>query len=91
MRIAILGTGNVGRTLGAGFVSAGHEVVFGSRNQGQASELPAPALRHVEAIDDSDVVVSALAAAHPLDTLTPLREPLAGRVLVDIGTRSTSG
>lgn len=85
MRIAILGTGTMGRSLGAGFIGAGHDIVFGSRNPDRASELPAPVLGHVEAIDGSDVVVSALAAAHSLDTLAPLREPLAGRVLIDIG------
>ncbi len=85
MRIAVLGTGHMGSTLGAGFIGAGHDVVFGSRDSSRASGLPAPALGHVEAIAGSDVVVSALAAAHSLATLTPLRESLADRVLIDIG------
>lgn len=85
MRIAVLGTGQMGRTLGAGFVGAGHDVVFGSRDPGEATDLPAPALGHAEAIADSEVVISALAAAHSLETLTPLREALAGRLLIDIG------
>jgi predicted dinucleotide-binding enzyme len=85
MRIAVLGTGHMGRTLGAGLIGAGHDVVFGSRDPGRATDLPAPALGHVEAVADGDVVISALAAAHSLATLTPLRESLAGRVLIDIG------
>lgn len=32
MRIAVLGMGNVGRTLGAAWVRAGHTVVFGTRD-----------------------------------------------------------
>ena len=36
MRIGILGTGDVGRTLGAGFASLGHEVMIGSRDAGSA-------------------------------------------------------
>jgi predicted dinucleotide-binding enzyme len=35
MRIGILGTGDVGRVLGAGFSALGHEVKIGSRDPGQ--------------------------------------------------------
>lgn len=31
MRIAIIGTGNVGRALGTGWAQHGHDVMFGSR------------------------------------------------------------
>lgn len=85
MRIAILGTGPMGRTLGTAFVSIGHDVTYGSRNPTTVPGLPAPATTHEQAIVSSDVVVSALAAAHSLDALGKLREPLAGRVLIDIG------
>lgn len=85
MRIAVLGTGHMARTLGGALNAAGHEIVFGSRDPGQASGLPGPVTGHVEAIADGGVVLSALAAAHSLDTLSPLSEELAGRVLIDIG------
>src|SRR5512139_1819069 len=32
MKIGVLGTGDVGRALGAGFAALGHEVKIGSRN-----------------------------------------------------------
>jgi prephenate dehydrogenase len=32
MRIAIIGTGNLGRALGLRWIEAGHEVTFGSRD-----------------------------------------------------------
>lgn len=32
MKVGMLGTGNVGRALGRGFVSRGHEVMMGSRD-----------------------------------------------------------
>lgn len=85
MRIAILGTGRMGRTLGAALADAGHDVVFGSRDPSGATDLPGPVTRHTDAISDSEVVISAIAAAHSLETLPPLRESLAGRVLIDIG------
>jgi 8-hydroxy-5-deazaflavin:NADPH oxidoreductase len=85
MRIAVLGTGHMARTLGGALIAAGHEVTFGSRDPSQASGLPAPVTGHAEAIAGSGVVLSALAAAYSLDALSPLREELAGRVLIDIG------
>ena len=43
MRVAVIGTGNIGRTLGGALARAGHEVVFGSRNpQEDASRRPGP-------------------------------------------------
>lgn len=85
MNITILGTGHMARTLGSGFLRTGHTVVFGSRTPETAADLPAPALGHAEAIGRSPVILSALAAAHSLETLTGLRRELAGRVLIDIG------
>ena len=32
MKVGVLGTGDVGRALGRGFVSRGHEVMMGSRD-----------------------------------------------------------
>jgi predicted dinucleotide-binding enzyme len=37
MKIGILGSGNVGQTLGSGFVAAGHEVKIGSRDPRKAA------------------------------------------------------
>lgn len=85
MRIAVLGTGHMGRTLGGGLIRAGHDLAYGSRDPNQAADLPAPVHNHAEAINRSDVVISAIAAAHSLETLTPLRQALAGRTLIDIG------
>ncbi|MQA35105.1 NADPH-dependent F420 reductase [Modestobacter roseus] len=85
MDITVLGTGQMAQVLGAGLLRAGHDVVFGSRDPGRARDLPAPVLGHAEAIARADVVLSALAAAHSLETLTPLRDALGTRVLIDIG------
>lgn len=85
MRIAVLGTGRMGHTLGAALANAGHDVVFGSRDPSQTPDLPGPVTGHADAISGSEVVISAIAAAHSLETLPPLRESLAGKVLIDIG------
>lgn len=85
MRIAILGTGHMANTLGTGLLRSGHDIVFGSRTPDTATGLPGPVLDHAAAIEHGELVVSALAAAHSLATLAPLRTALAGRVLIDIG------
>jgi 8-hydroxy-5-deazaflavin:NADPH oxidoreductase len=85
MRITILGTGRMGTTLASGFAAAGHDIVFGSREPGAKTDLAAPVLGYADAIERAEVVVSALAAAHSLEVLTPLQDALHGRVLIDIG------
>ena len=85
MRIALLGTGHMATTLGVGFQRSGHDIVFGSRNPGEHDGLPATVTDHASAIRGSDLVVSALAAATSLETLTGLRDALDGHVLLDIG------
>ena len=43
MKLGILGSGDVGRTLAGGFAAAGHDVVIGTRdpNTDKASDKPA--------------------------------------------------
>lgn len=41
MKIAIIGSGNVGTALGKGWLAAGHEVVFGVRNPSSAKTIKA--------------------------------------------------
>ena len=43
MRIAIIGTGNVGGTLGRAWARQGHEIVFGVRDP----ERPPPLVREI--------------------------------------------
>jgi predicted dinucleotide-binding enzyme len=47
MRIAVIGTGNLGGTLGRAFAGAGHQVTFGSRHpdDDQAAGDTRPAVR----------------------------------------------
>jgi hypothetical protein len=90
MRIAVIGTGNVGATLGRGWAGAGHEVTFGTRDPSsdKVEQLlgslggKARAAAAKEAVEDAEVVV--LATPWPAAEQV-LRElgPLAGRVLLD--------
>jgi predicted dinucleotide-binding enzyme len=91
MHIAILGTGHMATTLAGGLLAAGHTVVFGSRDPGAHGDLAAPVLGTADAIRDADLVLNALQAAFSLDTLAPLADVLAGKVLLDIGNAVTPG
>jgi predicted dinucleotide-binding enzyme len=77
MRIAIVGAGRVGTTLGAGWARAGHDVVYGVREPGDAPDrLPVAA-----AAAGADVVVNALPFGAVEAVFTGL--DTGGAVLVD--------
>ncbi len=90
MKIAVLGTGDVGGTLGTRWAQKGHSVIFGSRHPGDdkvrkliASAGPnAKAAGNAEAVAAADVVV----LATPWDAARQVVESAknwTGKVLVD--------
>lgn len=96
MRIAVLGTGSVGRALAARFDELGHRVVVGTREPGVTAadgQFAAWALAHPgvglatfeDSTQDAEVVVNACAGAVTLVVLDRVGgERLAGKVLLDI-------
>jgi predicted dinucleotide-binding enzyme len=89
LNIAILGTGYMATTIASGLLKVGHSVTFGSRDPAAGKELPGPVTDHATAIGGADLVISGLAGNVALDTLTGLRDPLAGKVLLDFGNAVT--
>ncbi|GAA1440442.1 NADPH-dependent F420 reductase [Leifsonia poae] len=86
MKIAIIGTGRVGRTLSAGFATAGHEVVLGSRDPDDRGDAPAPILPAADAVDGADIVVDAIPGNVAVPNLRELgRSALDGTILIDVG------
>ena len=93
MRIAVLGTGIVGRTLASALLSSGHEVRLGSRTAGNAAAVawcediggPASEGTFADAAGFGEIVVNATAGAASLDALHMAgAEQLAGQVLIDV-------
>lgn len=88
MQIAIMGTGNVGRALGAGWVRAGHQVVYGSREpqsekaQALQAETGATVAAFQAALNGADVVVLAVPWA-AVSELLPQLSGWDGKVLID--------
>ncbi|MEO3777005.1 NAD(P)-binding domain-containing protein [Micromonospora sp. B11E3] len=95
MRIAVLGTGMVGRAIAARATERGHEVTVGTRDvaatragdwTGWAAAHPQVALAgHADAAREAELVVNAISGAGSLPALTAVgEENLAGKVLLDI-------
>lgn len=95
MRIAVVGgTGDLGSGLAFQLAKAGYQVVIGSRSAGKAeqaaaqllSELPGSSIQgmdNVAAAASGDVVILTVPFASHDPTLASIREPLAGKILVD--------
>jgi predicted dinucleotide-binding enzyme len=89
MKIAIIGSGNVGLALGHGWLKAGHEVRFGVREPGSAkalkaaSALPGAAFLNVmEAASDAEVIVLTTPPEAVLELLPALGD-ISRKVVID--------
>jgi 8-hydroxy-5-deazaflavin:NADPH oxidoreductase len=90
VKIAILGTGKVAHTLGAGWKKAGHDVVFGARDA-SAADADFEIISLQDAIAAGDVVVNAITGAVALEAITALdTSAMAGKTLLD-ATNAVSG
>jgi 8-hydroxy-5-deazaflavin:NADPH oxidoreductase len=78
MRIAVIGAGNIGRTLGGKWVTAGHQVVYGVRFPGAPDTAAA-----ADAVATAEVVTLAVPGAAAKDVLAALGAALAGKVVID--------
>jgi predicted dinucleotide-binding enzyme len=90
MRIAVLGTGMVGRALAPAFERVGHDVVVGTRSAEATRErddwgLDLPLAPYGEVAEGADLVVNATNGQASLSALAAVgAEALAGRVLLDV-------
>jgi 8-hydroxy-5-deazaflavin:NADPH oxidoreductase len=83
MRIAVIGTGNIGGTLGAAFARAGHEVALGSRKPGGGAADGPPVVDIGTALDGADAVLLAIPARSVGDFLAEHKSALDGTLLID--------
>src|SRR6185503_17722280 len=89
-KIAIIGTGNVGRALGASWAKKGHQVIFGSRDPHSdkvrevlaAAGANASAAGITEAASAAEVIVLAIPWNGTQQVVEALGD-LAGKIVVD--------
>ncbi|MFE4835568.1 NADPH-dependent F420 reductase [Arthrobacter sp. NPDC056691] len=93
MRIAVLGTGVVGRTLAGKLVESGHDVALGSRSATTEAAVGwaagagprAKAATYFDAAAEAEVVINATPGAVSLEVLAAAStKNLAGKVLIDV-------
>lgn len=83
MKIGILGSGDVGKTLGSGFVKHGHEVMLGTRDPGKLAEW-ARANAGARVGSFAEVAVLAVAGGVALDAVRAADPAnLAGKTVID--------
>ena len=90
MRIAVIGTGNIGGTLGTRWRAAGQDVVYGSRAGSGDGPGGAPLRPVGEAIAGADVIVLAVPGGAVADVIGGHGAALAGKVIID-ATNSMGG
>jgi len=86
----VIGTGNIGGTLGSRWIGAGQDVVYGSRTGSGGGPGGAPLRPVADAIDGADVVVLAVPGGAVGDVIGGHGSALAGKVIID-ATNSMGG
>ena len=81
MRIAVIGTGNIGGTLGTAWARAGHDVVMGSRQPDHSAQPPQADI--ATALDGADAVLLAIPARGVDDFLATHSAALDGLLVID--------
>ncbi len=93
MKVAVIGAGNIGGTLGRKWLGAGHEVRFGVASAGKYGALASAGGRVTgvgDAVDGADVVVLAVPGGAVADVLAQVAARLDGTIVVD-ATNSVGG
>lgn len=92
MKIAIIGSGNVGKALAGSATKAGHQVTIASRHPEHADEAAKATKAHAaktpqEAVKDAEMVVLAVPADQADSVVAALAPELDGKVIVDVTNR----
>jgi hypothetical protein len=87
MKIAVIGKGNIGGTLGTKWRAAGYDVVYGARGGSGKGPGGAPARSIGDALEGADVVVLAVPGPVVPDVVNDHGGALAGKVVIDAVNR----
>lgn len=83
MRVAVIGRGNIGGTIGRALAGAGHDVVYGTRDPSGAAGDGTAVAEIGAAIDGADAVLLAVPAKAVEDLLAEHGAALDGKLVVD--------
>ena len=93
MKLAIIGSGNVGKALAGTAVRAGHSVTITASHPDHAQEVAQAtgaqaATSNAEAVGSADIVFLALPAAAASSLVSELGSALGGKIVVDVTNRA---
>jgi 8-hydroxy-5-deazaflavin:NADPH oxidoreductase len=83
MKIAVIGTGNIGGSLGTKWRTAGHDVTFGGRVASPDGPGGAPVVAAADALADADVVLLAVPGKAAADLVSANAHALNGKIIID--------
>ncbi len=83
MRIAVIGTGNIGASLGTKWRAAGHDVTFGARAASADGPGGGAVLSIPDALADADVVLLAVPGRAAADLVGTHAAALSGKIVID--------
>ena len=90
MKIAMIGSGNVGKSLGSWFSKLGHEVTFSANSQQHAEEAvkqagsTARTANTINAVMDAEMIFLAIPFSGARELLPQIKSLLKGKILVDV-------
>lgn len=89
MKIAVIGSGNIGKALGGSLIRAGYEVTLASRSaehaRTTAAGIGAQATDSIiDAVSAAEVIVLAVPAGHAVDVAREIAPATAGKVVIDV-------
>ena len=89
MKVAMIGSGNIGQALGGALVNAGHDVTLAARDAGEAETVAetigaATAATAAEALTGADVVVLAVPYTALEAVAAEIKDGVAGKVVIDV-------
>jgi predicted dinucleotide-binding enzyme len=87
MKIAVIGTGNIGGTLGRRWLAAGHEVVYGSRAASGEGPGGGPQLAIGDALDGAEAVLLAVPGGAVADVVSAGGTALDDKIVIDAVNR----
>lgn len=94
MKVAIIGAGNVGKSLTTSFTRAGHDVTIAAAHPDHAADAAkqlgaTAAPSNADAVADAELVVLAVPATALDAVASEIAGDLAGKVVVDVSNRPT--
>jgi 8-hydroxy-5-deazaflavin:NADPH oxidoreductase len=87
MRIAVIGKGKIGGTLGSKWLAAGHDVVYGGQGGSGTGPGGAPVLGIADAVRDAEVVVLAVPGQVVGQVVGEHGAALGNKVVIDAANR----